>query len=1708
MPLRLIIRTAAAAAAAGTLAVAWLAAAPLSVSAQPPSVTLLVGAPVNYQTVQGVAEGNLVVLQYQVTLSAAAPAGGWRGTIRFGRNCGGETTTASVSDYSITGFEGSETETRVLIASGETVGLTSQFNFMATADSAVSEADEQVMICLYGPRGRFQAAAKVVITERECYEWERRRPGGGCVNREGSDLNFTVERPALYEDMKTLITVTPVLPLTEYPIRCNWSGDTTGTKAVYGTDYTVDTCGTRMVLEARQDNNFTETGLEYVSLTISQGRNSRGKTNIVSINPAQRNDRIAGCVPSADGYVGSEMTVGLSGRLVNTRDAITVAGSDERNAPRYARSDIVYDRTTSSAQPVSQWRLTPRSAARPWGWPSPSDPTLNPNNHYSGKRFSNYIWIRDHNGLNKGFKETQSRRYPKDLNSYLEAEPSSPPQVLPGARYWWDYHREIKIKTPYRSTQRTIKDEWGTEEAKVRWTPASGGHFSFQEGQGGEWNTCRFRIYDTLVTLTPTRVSENSGATSVTIAVSLLEETLPTASTTVNFAFRPGTASTRDYSLAYQGNIGTSISGSVVVPGGRRRAFTTVTFTPVDDHWHEPGWEYVAFDVNSPGRLAYTNHRLNIRDNDAPPRLTGVTVSGTLAEPPLGVASWSRTLTFTAAVGSGRYENRPNVYVMLSSNPADGGAVINQTRTENRSNSWTHFGDDVPQGVYCFWNLGRKTGTFFYDTKRSAFVKNPGRRLTPEDDIQVHRGLRVLRASPDRSDITFPHRPSNMCTKYAGGQENYVFRGSAGAGAGNVVLTVPMRVVGDYLAECAEDAVFTLWLASHPYSIAPVGDAHKVRVRIEDTSCVSVEMTNEPHVTEGETANLAFSITGGRRDTSFRVEAISCGSDVRGNERGESIVCGNQNLYRGVKLHFPYRNPHVWCPSDDGWDPCIRPPHYRCTKDANFSHSLEIGDDSDVQGEDRYILIYLYYDYSYEARASYRCRAPNPVPKFSRWSHIVGRVRISDNDARTTLHHTHVTDENGDDPAVWDTRYFKIRPDDHDSSLRMNGYNRNGGPTIDEAASSGMFDSDNPGDGGIWRVNRWTEEGVYLDISGDTAGGDVKAVFSLLPRPWSADYNGYNRRTLLDEPSRTVTITIEDDDATWPAWGASCSRHFGEGLAATWTSPSYAGAGGEHNLYQLAATSWKTPVLWAGTATDAEGDGWARSATYDDGGTSRGAAVTATATHLDLAVNPAPAGGLVLRLVSAGGKVVTADTASAASRPGGGWRWPVGDLFPAGEGSLWEAGDVWAVSLFEGGGPGGLAPTVSGTGSAAAVALAGTPAGQGSWRMSVRPYDADGPLVQAGGAAVEMICSHNVELPAWDPSLLGDEWGGVCEVRGTAVRSGVRLHPTSSPPSYPYPSAGYAPRPVNVRWSPDPRAAPRQNAPAGNARWGMTASASGWAGNAARQLAAHLTWRMEDGDGNILRGRDASGALTDVSLPCALRIAAPALGGGACSALTGVGAVLSHRVLDYGSYPGSWNARFSWSPIVPPGVRLVRIGDVLTWAGSVPDPGVWEANVRLTDPGGVPLSRRGADGGWAEVGSSCGLRAVNLNGATPPDGASRPAVRVGPSCAPPGDSWEVRLRKAGEAGTPETLWRGFVPPGITDPARLIFWYPYPATLRGGWLAPWEKPLPGPGEAHYPEEGEFNDPFRRSGESTWTASRYRRLMREAWEEYFPEYPLTP
>ena len=217
---------------------------------------------------------------------------------------------------------------------------------------------------------------------------------------------------------------------------------------------------------------------------------------------------------------------------------------------------------------------------------------------------------------------------------------------------------------------------------------------------------------------------------------------------------------------------------------------------------------------------------------------------------------------------------------------------------------------------------------------------------------------------------------------------------------------------------------------------------------------------------------------------------------------------------------------------------------------------------------------------------------------------------------------------------------------------------------------------------------------------------------------------------------------------------------------------------------------------------------------------------------------------------------------------------------------------------------------------------------------------------------------------------------------------------------------------------------------------------------------------------------------------------------------------IDRRLADYRNYPGQWRARPVWNPARPGDVVVSRRGGFLILSGTAGASGVWDAEVSLTDADGVSLRSRNPDGAWNPVSADCELRAVDFGGASPISAAPGPAEALGPFCSAPGTTWEARVRRAGETAPPEAIWAGFTPPAITDPGRLIWWYPYQTTLRGDWLAPWEKPLPAGSENYYPASGEFNDPYRNSGGIGWDGARYRWLMREAWEAYFPEYPLTP
>ena len=85
--------------------------------------------------------------------------------------------------------------------------------------------------------------------------------------------------------------------------------------------------------------------------------------------------------------------------------------------------------------------------------------------------------------------------------------------------------------------------------------------------------------------------------------------------------------------------------------------------------------------------------------------------------------------------------------------------------------------------------------------------------------------------------------------------------------------------------------------------------------------------------------------------------------------------------------------------------------------------------------------------------------------------------------------------------------------------------------------------------------------------------------------------------------------------------------------------------------------------------------------------------------------------------------------------------------------------------------------------------------------------------------------------------------------------------------------------------------------------------------------------------------------------------------------------------------------------------------------GSVTDAGLRQLDLTLTDPNGADLySRNPLSETWSPVASGCEVRAMNLNGGTTPPGTSQPAVQLGPACAAPGDTWEVRLREEGDPG--------------------------------------------------------------------------------------------
>ena len=148
-------------------------------------------------------------------------------------------------------------------------------------------------------------------------------------------------------------------------------------------------------------------------------------------------------------------------------------------------------------------------------------------------------------------------------------------------------------------------------------------------------------IAPTGITLTaaPDRVSEDAGATAVTVTATLDGQRSLARDTRVQLALEDGAAAADDdFEPA---------TALLTIPAGRMSASATLTLTPVDDSVWE-GDETVTI-AGTAGDLAVTPAEVTIADDDAAP--TGVTL--TLAPAVVGEAAGETDLTVTATLTGG-----------------------------------------------------------------------------------------------------------------------------------------------------------------------------------------------------------------------------------------------------------------------------------------------------------------------------------------------------------------------------------------------------------------------------------------------------------------------------------------------------------------------------------------------------------------------------------------------------------------------------------------------------------------------------------------------------------------------------------------------------------------------------------------------------------------------------------------------------------------------------------------------------------------------------------------------------------------------------------------------------------------------------------------------------------------------------------------------
>ena len=125
------------------------------------------------------------------------------------------------------------------------------------------------------------------------------------------------------------------------------------------------------------------------------------------------------------------------------------------------------------------------------------------------------------------------------------------------------------------------------------------------------------------ISVDPTNVSEDAGATDLSVTVGLDGATqFPTDTpVTVEMVNRPGVTNNAELGVDY-----TATTSSTVIPAGDPSVTTTITITPVDDTYSE-ATEIARLSAKSPALAGSAATRVNITDNDVEPIEVSLAVS-------------------------------------------------------------------------------------------------------------------------------------------------------------------------------------------------------------------------------------------------------------------------------------------------------------------------------------------------------------------------------------------------------------------------------------------------------------------------------------------------------------------------------------------------------------------------------------------------------------------------------------------------------------------------------------------------------------------------------------------------------------------------------------------------------------------------------------------------------------------------------------------------------------------------------------------------------------------------------------------------------------------------------------------------------------------------------------------------------------------------